>query len=348
MKRPVFFAVIAAVIAATMFTAACRRGLDTSIWAARPGERIASGFIALPDGVYSGVGSGGFGGNVYVDVTVAGNAITSIAVTGHGETQAFANSVFAEIGPSIMARQATGVDAVAGATLTSSAFIAAVEDALVTGGADLASVRLGRPALLFTPGIFAGVGTGGFGGDIHVDVEFGEAAILGITVTAHSEPPALAGSVFDRLTQQILARQSTEVDAIAGATGTVNAFLAAVSAAVESSVYGASAPVLLLELPASTIGQPVRFFTPGIFGGVGTGGVGGDISVDVEFDGAAIVGITVTAHSEPQTLADFVFAPLIQEILARQSTDVDAVAGATPTVNAFLAAVAEAVEQAEQ
>ncbi|MCL2380748.1 MAG: FMN-binding protein [Treponema sp.] len=228
-----------AVFAATLLAlfAACRGDLSTSIWAARAGTGPvqAVGQIGLPDGVFPGVGTGGFYGDVYVDVTIHNNAIAAVVVTGHSETPAFAGSAFTHVIGAMMLTQATGVDTVAGATLTSQALINAVEDALVSGGADLAAIRLGRPPLSFTAGTFSGVGTGGFGGDVYVDVTFSEDAILAITVTAHSETPAFATSVFNQLTPAILSGQSAAVDAVSGATMTADAFLGAVRDAVRQA-----------------------------------------------------------------------------------------------------------------
>ena len=95
------FKLLALCIAVVMAMAACRGDLSTSIWAARAGTGAvqAVGQIDLPDGVYSGVGTGGFGGDLYVDVTIRGNAITEITVTAHSETPAFAASVFSALIP---------------------------------------------------------------------------------------------------------------------------------------------------------------------------------------------------------------------------------------------------------
>ena len=228
---------IALGIAIVMAVSACSGGLHTSIWAARPGDGLvqAVGQIDLPDGVFAGIGTGGFGGDVHVEVTIYNNAIINVQVTEHNETPLFAASTFGYIINAMMFTQSTGVDVVAGATETSHALINAVEDALVSGGADLAAVRAGAPPLSFTAGTFSGVGTGGFGGNVYVDVSFSEDAILAITVTAHNETPLFANSVFNELRPVILSRQSANIDTIAGATETSAAFLNAVKDAVSQA-----------------------------------------------------------------------------------------------------------------
>ena len=134
-----------------------------------------------------------------------------------------------------MLRQATGVDTIAGATMTADALIGAVEDALVSAGADLTAVRLGAAPLSFIAGTFSGVGTGGFGGNIYVDVTFSENSILSVTVTAHNETPAFANSVFGHLIPAILANNTANLDTVAGATETAEALLHAVQDAIEQA-----------------------------------------------------------------------------------------------------------------
>ena len=240
-------------VAAILFMTACTGDLSTSIWAAAPLEQV-EGAIGLPDGVYSGVGTGGFGGDIYVDVTIANNAITDITVTAHTESQMFADSVFGRVIPEIMARQATGLDVIAGATYTFIALINAVEDALVSGGADLAALRegpavgaavagagapgaVGGPSELgpFMPGTFEGIGTGGYYGDIHVAVTFDETRITAIEVTYHIETPMFANMAFSTLIPRVLQAQTYEVDIVASATYTSDAFLNAIMDAVDQA-----------------------------------------------------------------------------------------------------------------
>ena len=247
MKR---FNIAALALAAALVLAACTGDLSTSIWAAAPLEQ-AEGAIGLPDGVFSGVGTGGFGGDIYVDVTIQDNSIAAITVTAHSESPLFAGPVFNQVIPEIMARQSTGVDVIAGATETFKALVAAIEDALVSGGADLAALREGpapaaigpaadgAPAALggpFTPGTFEGIGTGGYYGDIHVDVTFDETRILAIEVTYSSETPLFANMVFGTLIPLILQVQTYDVDIVAGATYTSDAFLNAIMDAVDQSM----------------------------------------------------------------------------------------------------------------
>ena len=232
-------------------------GLDNSIWTPDPpvlppppppppppvqGETVV---LAFMPGVYTGVGEGGFGGNIYVEVTVNdAGFIESIVVTEHRETAAFMSMAEMNIVAAIIHSQSTDVDIFAGATDSSNALIAAVADALdgaeggeiATPAGDAEDV-----ALAFTPGVFSGVGEGGFGGNIYVDVtvnEFGQ--IADITVTAHRETAAFMSMAEMNIVASIIHAQCTDVDIFAGATDSSNALIAAVADALAGAAPGAA------------------------------------------------------------------------------------------------------------
>ena len=246
------------VLALVITLTACRGGLHTSIWAPRALVQ-AVGAINLPDGVYPGSGPG-FAGDVHVEVTIEGNAIVEIVVTGHSDTAAFANSVFSSLIPEIKARQVTSVDAISGATHTAEGFIDAVEDALVSGGADLASIRRGAataaavsstPASIikgeltgnvdvgefapFTPGTYEGFGTGGYSGNVIVAVTFDESRITALEVIHSDETPLFGEPAFTALIPRVLQAQTYEVDVLTGATYSSEAFLDAIADAVDQA-----------------------------------------------------------------------------------------------------------------
>lgn len=79
---------------------------------------------------YIGVGTSEIGGEVKVKVTMDGDKIAKIEVLSHNETAGLSDPAFNQIPEAIIAAQSTSVDAVTGATKTSEALIAAVNDAL--------------------------------------------------------------------------------------------------------------------------------------------------------------------------------------------------------------------------
>lgn len=79
---------------------------------------------------YIGVGTSEIGGEIKVKVTMNGDKIEKITILNQNETPAIAEAAFKQIPEAIIANQSTAVDAVTGATKTSEALIAAVNDAL--------------------------------------------------------------------------------------------------------------------------------------------------------------------------------------------------------------------------
>ncbi|QQO08573.1 flavocytochrome c [Breznakiella homolactica] len=84
----------------------------------------------------------GMNGDVTVEVTVSGNAIQSIAVVKHSETPGISDPAIERIPAAIVDGQTLAVDGIAGATMTSNAIMAAVEDCLTQAGADIAALKV--------------------------------------------------------------------------------------------------------------------------------------------------------------------------------------------------------------
>ena len=85
---------------------------------------------AVADGTYTASGKG-IGGDVPVTVTVEGGKITAVEVGDNSETQGIGSKAIEQLPDAIVAANGTdGVDAVAGATVTSKAIFSAVNDAL--------------------------------------------------------------------------------------------------------------------------------------------------------------------------------------------------------------------------
>ncbi len=83
----------------------------------------------------------GRGGEMTVEVTVSEDEIISIEVTDHQETPGISDYPLTEIPAEIVEYQSLNVDSVTGATMTSSAIVRAVSDALEQAGADVILVE---------------------------------------------------------------------------------------------------------------------------------------------------------------------------------------------------------------
>ncbi len=85
----------------------------------------------------------------------------------------------------------------------------------------------------------------------------------------------------------------------------------------------------------------------GKYTGTSPNGKGGDVTVEVELDGAGkITAVNVTSHSETEGIADPALEQIPAAIVEKQSLSVDSVSGATITSEAIKEAVAEAIKSA--
>ena len=75
-------------------------------------------------------------------------------------------------------------------------------------------------------------------------------------------------------------------------------------------------------------------------------GNNGPVTVEVDFDDSAITAVRVTEHAETAGICETPIERIPAAIVENQSLAVDAVAGATNTSNAILAAVEDCVKQA--
>ncbi|NLM38889.1 MAG: FMN-binding protein, partial [Firmicutes bacterium] len=96
--------------------------------ASEAAAEVESFDIKVSDGTYRGVGKG-FGGDLVVDVTVAGGKITDIAVVEHADTPFLADPAIDTLVPAILDAQGI-VDVYSGATMTSKGLFEAVEKAI--------------------------------------------------------------------------------------------------------------------------------------------------------------------------------------------------------------------------
>lgn len=106
----------------------------------------------------------------------------------------------------------------------------------------------------------------------------------------------------------------------------------------------ASSTAASSEAAPSVEATEAALFTAGSYTATAAGR-NGDVTVTAEFSANEIVSITVDSE-ETATIGGTAMDALIEEILANQSLGVDAVAGATLSSEAFLAALADCVQQA--
>ena len=104
-------------------------------------ETTAAGLF-IP-GTYK-AGAQGFGGEVTVTVTVAGDEITEVLIKGDGETPSLGGVAVERLGKAMVEAQAPKVDIISGTTVTSNAIIAAATEALTKAGADVTALNANK------------------------------------------------------------------------------------------------------------------------------------------------------------------------------------------------------------
>lgn len=172
----------------------------------------------LRDGEYLGKAQG-FGGEVIVDVVIEGGQMTAVKVRPHQETPFIAGPAIESLTEDILAAQSADLDVVAGATVTSKAVLAAVEQTLQ------------KASISFKDGVYTG-SADGFNGPVRVEVTVSGGAIVKVVVLEQDETPFIAKNALEQIPEAIVAAQSWDVDGVSGATVTSEAIKAAVEAAL--------------------------------------------------------------------------------------------------------------------
>lgn len=334
------------------------------------------------DGTYVGTGTG-FAGAITVQVTVSDGKISDISVLSANDDSPYLDNAMSLLG-NIIAANSTNVDTVSGATFSSVGLIEAVRNALANAGADggnhtiettPAEVPQGR--FPYPDGVYVGSGEG-YRGEVTIAVSLKEGTIDNIMVM-HTDDDASYFKRAETLLKQVLQQQTTDLDAISGATFSSEGILDAITDALEQAKQaGSGSQTTMTTAPTETTTTTVVTTkseettepTPSLY-------------IDGEYIGSAICypdddedfypyDLTVKVCIENDQIvlitdvegfgADYDSANdwyidralngtkkisgIAAQILAAQTTDVDAVSGATCSSEALLAAVQDALQQA--
>jgi uncharacterized protein with FMN-binding domain len=301
-----------------------------------------------------------------VEVTFEENRIVSIEVD-HSDTPNFVRRALPTLPQMVLHRQSTqGIDTIASATLSSNAFLTAMNEAITAAGAnpdDLVPVipTTPLPGATFIAGQHI-VETPSFeDSPMVMQVVFTQDEIVRIDIMEHGDTTTggnWAGRVIPIIPHQVEEVQSTVgIDIVAGATTTSTSVLSLIDEAI--SLAGANPASLppILRAPGEFWafgaggGNPARFH-PGVYY-ASADGFGGPLTVQAIFSRGGLVRARVVDHSETDDFFGRVFpsgqgavslASIVEEGQTIQGLDVTA--GATRTHEAFIQAVAEAVRMA--
>ncbi|MDO4267963.1 MAG: FMN-binding protein [Eubacteriales bacterium] len=207
----------------------------------------------------------GFGGTVKAEVTVAGDKIIALTLTGEGETPEIGGAAMTALTEAITANQSLdGVDAVSGATITSDAVFAAIRSAM--GGAEAPANTEETDAYEGETSVVTGEGDG-YGGKIQAEVTLSEdGTIVGLSLTGDDETPSIGGAALETLKTAILENGSLDgVDAVSGATWTSNGVFDAIRSAMGEDLGGESGGEKA-EMTAAGLSHGLGFYSTGRVG----------------------------------------------------------------------------------
>ncbi|MDO4837747.1 MAG: FMN-binding protein [Clostridia bacterium] len=296
----------------------------------------------------------GFGGDVTVTLSMDGDTIAAISIDASSETPGFGQRTMEDadyqaqfIGKTLPVE---GVDALSGATITSTAVVEAVNSAVKTD-ADAAEEPAAQTEEATAAPVAEATGTPvtgtakGFASDVTVTATVDDGVITSITIDASGETAGFGQRTMEDADYQAqfigktLPLKDGDVDVLSGATFTSNAVVEALNSTVteEATEEPAAQTEEATAAPvAEATGTPVT----------GTAkGFASDVTVTATVDGEVITSITIDASGETagfgqRTMEDADYqAQFIGKTLPLKDGDVDALSGATFTSNAVVEAL---------
>lgn len=342
-------------------------------------KSTAKGSFDVADGTYYGTGTG-FAGKIKVAVTVKDKQITAIEIV---ENEADDDTFFSRakgVIDKIISGQTLDVDVVSGATYSSNGIISAVKNAL-TGAADSgtpastsagssggssspaggsSSVSTVQDASAYADGTYYGTGTG-FSGALTVEVVISGGKISSIQIIDTSDGDSYIQSASG-LISNIIASQSTNVDTVSGATyssvGIIEAVRNALSQAAISSDGNSNSQNNNSSSNGNgqnsnnnssdnTTGEAGKFpYKEGVYYGTAEGYLD-DIKVAIVIQDKTLKAVVIVEENDDETFFKRARA-VAENMVKKQTADVDVVSGATYSSKGIIGAVKEALKEAEK
>ena len=341
-------------------------------------KSTAKGSFDVSDGTYYGTGTG-FAGKIKVAVTVKDKQITAIEIV---ENEADDDAFFSRakgVIDKIISGQTLEVDVVSGATYSSNGIISAVKNAL-TGAADSgtpastsagasggssspaggsSSVSTVQDASAYADGTYYGTRTG-FSGALTVEVVISGGKISSIQIIDTSDGDSYIQSASG-LISNIIATQSTNVDTVSGATyssvGIIEAVRNALSQAAISSDGNSNSQNTNSSSNGSgqngnnsndnTTAEAGKFpYKEGVYYGIAEGYLD-DIKVAIVIQDKTLKAVVIVEENDDETFFKRARA-VAENMVKKQTVDVDVVSGATYSSKGIIGAVKEALKEAEK
>ena len=183
----------------------------------------ADNAASLTDGIYTSSAQGCLS-DVTVTVTVTGGRVTGVEIDASGETPELGGTAAETLADQLTkAGSTSGVDAVAGATMTSDAVFTAMDSCLAQAGTGSAGAED------LTDGTYTSSAKGCLS-DVEVTVTVSGGKVSEVAIDASGETPELGGAAAETLADALTKAGSTNgVDAVSGATLTSEAVFTAMN-----------------------------------------------------------------------------------------------------------------------
>ena len=196
----------------------------------------------------------------------------------------------------------------------------------------------------FQNGIYTGTGEG-YRGKVTVTVKVADGKITELVLDDYADDKSYMESAKNRIFQEMISRQNTDVDAVSGATYSSNGLIEAVNKALGNDEGEGKKPEQEESEDKQSFIEAGRFqnLTDGIYTG-SADAFRGDVEVQVTVEKQKVTDISILSYCDTEEYFFRAAPAVIEQMKAEQSLNVDAVSGATYSSNGVIHAVANALE----
>ena len=196
----------------------------------------------------------------------------------------------------------------------------------------------------FQNGIYTGTGEG-YRGKVTVTVKVADGKITELVLDDYADDKSYMERAKNRIFQEMISRQNTDVDAVSGATYSSNGLIEAVNKALGNDEGEGKKPEQEESEDKQSFIEAGRFqnLTDGIYTG-SADAFRGDVEVQVTVEKQKVTDISILSYCDTEEYFFRAAPAVIEQMKAEQSLNVDAVSGATYSSNGIIHAVANALE----
>ena len=196
----------------------------------------------------------------------------------------------------------------------------------------------------FQNGIYTGTGEG-YRGKVTVTVKVADGKITELVLDDYADDKSYMERAKNRIFQEMISRQNTDVDAVSGATYSSNGLIEAVNKALGNDEGEGKKPEQEESEDKQSFIEAGRFqnLTDGIYTG-SADAFRGDVEVQVTVEKQKLTAISILSYCDTEEYFFRAAPAVIEQMKAEQSLNIDAVSGATYSSNGVIHAVANALE----